>query len=84
MLNLQPILVYASVVWYPYTKSNIDKIEMVQRKAVRFDFYRYSNVSNLFNQLNWESLELKRTKSTITVLYNILIIHQKFIEFKKK
>ena len=34
-----------SVVWSPFTQSNIDKIEKVQRKAARFvfnDYYRYS------------------------------------------
>jgi len=55
-------------------KSNIDKIVMVQCKAARFvfnDFYRYSSVSNMLIQLNWESLELRRTKCSF---YELLII----------
>ena len=30
------ILEYSSSVWDPYTKLNIDKIEMVQRRSARF------------------------------------------------
>ena len=44
------MLEYASVVWSPFTQSNIDKIEKVQRKAARFvfnDYYRYSSITNM-------------------------------------
>ena len=50
------MLEYASVVWSPFTQSNIDKIEMIQRKAARFvfnDYYTYSSVTNTFNRLKW-------------------------------
>ena len=36
--NVRPILEYASVVWSPFTKTNIDKIELVQHKAARLVF----------------------------------------------
>jgi hypothetical protein len=31
---VRPQLEYASTVWNPYTKRNINKVEMVQRRAV--------------------------------------------------
>jgi len=72
---VRPILEYASVVWSPFTKINIDKIEMVQRKAARFvfnDYHRYSSVSYMLQQLNWDSLEHRRTKAITVMFYKII------------
>lgn len=35
---IRPSLEYACTVWDPYTKRNIEALEMIQRKAVRFIF----------------------------------------------
>ena len=35
---VRPILEYASIVWSPHTQCDIHKIEMVQRRAVKFIF----------------------------------------------
>ena len=35
---VRPILCYASSVWDPYTKRNYDKLEKIQRRAIRFVF----------------------------------------------
>ena len=32
----QPILEYADVVWDPHTKTNINKVEKIQDRAIRF------------------------------------------------
>jgi len=48
---------------------------MVQCKAARFvlnDYHRYSSVTNMLNQLKWESLEQRRTKSIIIMFYKII------------
>ena len=63
------MLEYASVVWSPFTQSNIDKIEKVQHKTARFvfnDYYRYSSITNMLNCLKWEF------KSTIIMFYKII------------
>ena len=39
---VRPQLEYASTVWSPYTKQDINKIEMVQRRAVRWTLNSYS------------------------------------------
>ena len=47
-------LEYASSAWNPYTKRNINKIEMVQHRAARFvlhDYSRLSHVTRMINQL---------------------------------
>ena len=67
-------LEYASSVWNPHTKSNVDKIEMVQRRAARFvchDYSRYSHVSTLINALGWESLEQRRLNNHVCMFYKI-------------
>ena len=53
---VRPIVEYASVVWSPYVKADISRIEMVRRKAARFvfnDFSSYSSVSSMLTELNW-------------------------------
>ena len=57
-------------VWSPYTKSDIATLEMVQLKAAHYvfnDFSLYSCVSSMLSQLNWQSLEERRTNSIITM-----------------
>ena len=56
----RPKVEYASIVWSPYTKKNIDQIEMVQRRAARWVTNRYSSydsVSAMLSNLGWRSLE---------------------------
>jgi len=47
---------------------------MVQRRAVKFTTNKYCNTSSdsaLLNHLQWESLESRRTKAQLTMLYKI-------------
>ena len=55
---VRPILDYVSPVWSPYTKSNIHRIEKVQRRAVRWTICRFSSydsVTNMLGDLGWRS-----------------------------
>ena len=66
---IRPIIEYAAVIWppWPYLQTNIHQIEMVQRKAARFvfnDYSRHSSVTDMLNQLNWQSLEKRRDDLT--------------------
>jgi len=59
---------------------------MVQRKAARFvfnDYHRYSSVSHMLQQLNWDSLERRRTKAIIVMFYRIInnIVSVEFSNF---
>lgn len=72
---VRPIVEYASTVWSPYVKSDIERLEMVQRKAARFvynNFSTYSSVSSMLSQLNWQSLEERRTNAIVTMFYKII------------
>ena len=54
---------YAAMVWDPYTKENIQKIEMVQRRAAPYVCKNYAKqegcVTEMLQQLGWRSLLVK-------------------------
>jgi len=72
---VRPILEYFSPVWDPYTKYNINKLEMVQRRAVRYvtnNFHNTSSVSNMLFSLGWQSLAGRRADAKLYLLYKIV------------
>ena len=69
---------YASCVWSPHTASNIHRLERVQRRSARYvmgDYSWYNSVTPMLNTLGWESLEARRAKSQVTMLYRITNNH---------
>ena len=48
---VRPILEYVATVWDPYTKSNINKIEMVQRRVARFVIKGYRGTASVSEML---------------------------------
>ena len=69
---VRPQLEYCSSVWDPYTSDQVDKIEMIQRRAARFVLRRYhqtSSVGSMLQQLRWESLQERRAKCRIIIFY---------------
>ena len=60
--------------WSPHTQSNIHKLEMVQRRTIRWvkhDFSRYTSVTDLQNALGWSTLEKRRLDSRLVKFYRI-------------
>ena len=72
---VRPILEYCSPVWDPYSiMKYTSNIEKVQRRAARFVFNRYHNMSSptdMIWQLEWESLEQRHRKARLTMFYKI-------------
>ena len=71
---VRPNLEYCSNVWSPYTDQAKDKIEMAQRRAARYATNRYRNkssVTDMLEDLSWETLETRRAKSQVTMMYKI-------------
>ena len=65
-------LEYYSNIWDPYHQEYENKLESVQRRAARFvckDFRPQSHVSDMLRDLNWKTLEDRRTISRLTLLY---------------
>ena len=53
---VRPQLEYASTAWYPHTTTDINKLEIVQRRAAMWATrnYRYtSSVTAMLKNLNW-------------------------------
>ena len=73
--KIQPVLEYASPCWHPgLTIEQTDDIEAIQRRAARFvnNNYDYrASVTDMINNLNWESLEIRRQKARLSMLYKI-------------
>ena len=71
-----PILLeYCLSVWNPHHKDQVHKVEMVQSRAARFATNRYRNtssVSSMLDHLQWESLESRRSKIPLTLLYKVV------------
>ena len=70
-----PKVDYASPVWSPHTKDNIDKIEMTQRRAARWvknKFSTYDSVTNMPSELGWRSLECQLIDACMIMFYKIV------------
>ena len=64
-------LEYCSSIWDPYHQEHKNKLESVQCRAARFvckDLRRQSHVSDMLRDLNWKTLEDRRTISRLTLL----------------
>lgn len=73
--TVRPQVEYAASVWDPHTAVNMNKIEMVQRRAARWvmsDYSTTSSVTNMLQVLGWRSLEQLRTDTRLIFLYNIV------------
>ena len=71
---VQPILEYASTSWDPYTKSNIQQLEAVQRRAARFvtgDYRTTSSPSQMIADLGWEPLYQGMANFKLVMVYRI-------------
>ena len=71
---VRPVLEYASSVWSPGQKGLSDILETVQKRAARYVF-NYSNSldsSSMLTHLEWDSLEQRRYKSRVTMMYKIV------------
>ena len=84
---VRPTLEYASTIWDPHCKKNIDKLQSIQRRAARSVFNDWTrpgfNDSIRFEathgsptvmqqQLKWSSLQERRAQSKLLVLHKIL------------
>ena len=75
--NHRPTTVeYASAVWDPYTRNQINQLEQVQRRAARFvnnNFYNREPgaVTAMLSELSWETLEQRQGPSSC-IQYNTI------------
>ena len=63
---------YCSVVWSPFTKKNIEKVEKVQRRATRFILKTEDNYETRLKKLTLLSLKKRRFLADVTFLHKAL------------
>ena len=89
---VRPHLDYATASWDPFTAKNISSIEKVQCQAAHFVTSTYggggnTSVTKLFNQLDWNTLQVRREVHCLTCFYKMInnqldIDYQSHIETK--
>ena len=65
-------LEYCSVVWCPFTKRNVNKIERIQRRATRFILKSNEPYDVRLSRLNLLTLAKRRFVADVTFLFNAL------------
>lgn len=77
---VRPIIEYSKIVWDPYTQSNCNKIEKIQRLAARFIFNKYRrhySPTELCRTANLESLEIRSKIERLKFLFQLIHNHFK-------
>ena len=72
---VRPHLEYSCEVWSPSTKELKHRLEIFQRHATRFvknDYKRTSSVTAMLKELNWETLDSRRTRFQLKYFHKIL------------
>ena len=72
---VRPILEYSCSAWDPYRQNQIDKLELINKRAARFITGNYTrehgNTHKNFETLGWCSLRERRLKAKLTLFYKI-------------
>ena len=71
---VRPSMEYAASVWDPYTDNNINRLEMVQRRAARYtlnQWERCASVTAMLSTLAWRPLWVRRRDMRLVMLYKI-------------
>jgi len=74
---VRPLLEYGVVIWDPYRKQEIDKLERIQRNAARFIAKDYRSrspgfVTGLMNKYNLPPLQERREQLRLTFFYRVV------------
>ena len=71
---VRPQLEYAAPVWNPHCAKQVDLLEAIQRRAARYvtgNFARRASVTEMLQQLKWDTLERRRQDAMLVILYKI-------------
>ena len=74
---IRPLLEYGAIIWDPYQKQEIDRMERIQRKAVRFISRDYRSntpgfVTGLLKKHDLPTLQERRKDLRLTFLYKVV------------
>ena len=70
-------LEYGAVIWDPYTKADIEKLERIQRRAARCICHDYrsrnpGSVTRMLADLDLDTLQERRKELRLTFLFNVV------------
>ena len=70
-------LEYGAVIWDPYTKADIDKLERIQRRAARFISHDYKSrnpgsITRMLADLDLDTLQERRKELRLTFLFKVV------------
>ena len=71
---VRPKLEYATPIWSPHLKLQINQIEKVQRTAARWTCRTWGNTSSvdeILDELEWPSLTVQRIQSSLLLFHKI-------------
>jgi hypothetical protein len=67
---------YGSIIWDPYTKQEITKLESIQRREARFITKDYKSregcMTKMLNELNLPTLQSRRQKQRLIFFYKVV------------
>jgi len=71
---VRPIIEYADVVWAGAYFTDLVKLDKLQVDAMRLvtGCTKRSNIANLYKDCNWESLNIRRDKHILKMIYKIM------------
>ena len=72
---IRPQLEYASCAWLPWLKQDILELEKVQHHAARFvhnNYWPMASTTDMISTLNWKTLEKRRIKACLCMLYKTI------------
>lgn len=74
-----PSLDYAAIFWDPFTRTNINKLETIQKKGVRFIYNSYgrTSVSTLLSRASLPPIAERNRLARLKFLYQIVKSHYK-------
>ena len=76
LVYVRPLVEYNSVIWSPWLKQDIDKIERVQRCFTKRLFgYSNSSYEDRLERLHLPSLELRRLHADLVMCYKLVFGH---------
>ena len=72
---VRPLLEYGCCVWDPYRTNQIQKLELINKRAARFITGNYirehGNTDKNMKHLGWSSLSVRRNKNKLIMLFKI-------------
>lgn len=88
---VRPVLEYANTVWFPHNITNINQLEKVQRKAIRFIHNKYKRTDSpteLLASSGLDTLACRARQARLKFMHSLLhnhfnIISSKYITFSR-